>query len=449
MSETKTWSMNMAKIVLIGAGSHFFARNIITDILSYPGLRDSTITLVGHVHREPVELVAAFANKMVKQQGFHTKIEFTMDRREALRGADYVLVAIKVGGAAAGQADKKITDKYGVDESAGDTIGPLGVFFGLRNVPVMLDICRDVAELCPQALLVNYTNPLAIIGWAVSDYTKIKNVGICNGVLSTAADLARYLGAPVDELSYWIGGINHMAWFLQLKWRGQDAYPLLREKFQDPTVYSGPQAHVFGPDIVRAEVFKAFGYYCTETSPHLSEYLPYFRKRPELIEKFKLTMTVRNDAEREKMRLDKDAELKRTATSDEQLPVCRKNDYGVAIINGIETGNPTRVTGNVSNTGLITNLLAGCYVEVPCLADKEGLHACYVGELPPQLAALNRTNINVQEMAVRGIVENDKTKVFQSILLDPLTSAVLTINETRDMVDELFRANAEFTKGWK
>jgi alpha-galactosidase len=439
----------MAKIVLIGAGSHFFARNIITDMLSYPGLRESTITLVGHIHQEPVELVAAFARKMAQQHGFNTKIKSTMNRREALRGADYVLVAIKVGGAAAGQADKKITDKFGVDESAGDTIGPLGVFFGLRNVPVILDICRDMAELCPQALLINYTNPLAIIGWAVSDYTKIKNVGICNGVQSTAADLAKYLSIPLDELSYWIGGINHMAWFLQLKWRGQDAYPLLREKFQDPAIYSGPKAHVFGADIVRAEVFKAFGYYCTETSPHLSEYLPYFRKRPELIEKFKLTMTVRNDAEREKMRLEKDAELRRTAVSEEELPVSRKNDYGVAIINAVETNTPTRATGNVRNTSLITNLSEGCCVEVPCLADKEGLHACYVGDLPPQLAALNRTNINVQEMAVRGIVEGDKTKVFQSILLDPLTSAVLTIDATRRMVDELFQANAEFTRGWK
>lgn len=439
----------MAKIVLIGAGSHFFARNIITDILSYPGLQDSTITLVGHVHQEPVELVAAFARKMAKQHNFNTNIEFTMNRREALKGADYVLVAIKVGGGAAGQADKKITDKFGVDESAGDTIGPLGVFFGLRNVPVMMDICRDMAELCPQALLINYTNPLAIIGWAVSDYTKIKNVGICNGVQSTAADLAKYLGAPLDELSYWIGGINHMAWFLQLKWRGQDAYPMLREKFQDPAVYSGLQAHVFGPDIVRADVFKAFGYYCTETSPHLSEYLPYFRKRPELIEKFKLTMTVRNDAEREKMRLEKDAELRRTATSNDELPVSRKNDYGVSIINSIETNTPTRITGNVRNTGLITNLPEGCCVEVPCLADKEGLHPCYVGDLPPQLAALNRTNINVQEMAVLGIVEADKTKIFQSILLDPLTSAVLTIDETRHMVDELFLANAEFTQTYR
>ena len=439
----------MAKIVLIGAGSHFFARNIITDILSYPGLRDSTITLVGHVHKEPVDLVAAFAKKMVQEHGFKTIIESTMDRHEALKNADYVLTAIRAGGAPAMQADREITSKYGVNESAGDTLGPLGVFFGLRNVPVILDICRDMAEFCPEALLINYTNPLAIIGWSVSDYTNIQNVGICNGVQSTATDLAKYLGIPQDELDYWIGGINHMAWFLELKHHGKDIYPLLKEKFKDPAVYSGPNAHVFGADIVRAEVFKAFGYYCTETSPHLSEYLPYFRKRPELIERLKLQMIERNVVEREKMRQANEASLKQLVSAKEKLPVIRKNDYGVSIIQAIESGIPARFTGNMKNSGLITNLLSGCCVEVPCLADREGLHPCYVGDLPPQLAGLNRTNINVQELAVRGIEEKDKTKIFQSILLDPLTAAVLTIDETRNMVEEMFRANGEFVKGWK
>ena len=264
---------------------------------------------------------------------------------------------------------------------------------------------------------------------------------------STAADLAKYLGVPGNELSYWVGGINHMAWFLELKRRGQDVYPLLREKFRDPSVYSGQGAHVFGPDIVRAEVFKAFGYFCTETSPHLSEYLPYFRKRPELIEQYKLTIIERTPKENEKIRREKDKELKELISSEAELPVVRKNDYGVSIINAIETGMPARITGNVKNTGLITNLPKGCCDEVFCLADKEGLHPCHVGDLPPQLAAINRTNINVQELAVRGIVEKDKTKIFQSILLDPLTSTVLTIDETRRMVDDMFEANAEFTKG--
>jgi alpha-galactosidase len=439
----------MAKIVLIGAGSHFFARNIITDILSYPELRDSTITLVGHVHKEPVDLVTAFARKMAKEQGFNTQIESSMDRREALKGADYVLAAIRVGGGTATTADRNIANKYGVIESAGDTIGPLGVFFGLRNVPVIMDICRDMQEICPDALLINYTNPLAIIGWSVSDYTSIKNVGICNGVQGTAAELAKYIGIPKDELSYWIGGINHMAWFLDLTWQGKDVYPLLREKFKDPAVYSRPDVNTLGADIVRAEVFKAFGYYCTETSPHLSEYLPYFRKNPELIERYKVGMMERTIPEREKMRQANEDALRKLVDAKEALSVIRKNDYGISIIHAVETNIPTRVTGNVKNTGLITNLLQGCCVEVPCLVDNAGLRPCYVGNLPPQLAALNRTNINIQELAVRGIANKDKTQIFQSILLDPLTSAVLTIDETRNMVDEMFKANAEFTKGWK
>ena len=240
-----------------------------------------------------------------------------------------------------------------------------------------------------------------------------------------------------------------MAWFLELKHHGKDVYPLLREKFQDAAVYSGQNAHVFGADIVRAEVFKAFGYYCTETSPHLSEYLPYFRKSQELIERFKLQMIERNMVEREKTRTANEESLRQLVNSKEALPVGRKNDYGVAIMHAIESGIPARVTGNVKNTGLITNLQERCCVEVPCLADKEGMHPCYVGDLPPQLAGLNRTNINVQELAVRGIEEKDKTKIFQSILLDPLTAAVLTIDETRKMVDEMFRANREFVKGWK
>jgi alpha-galactosidase len=240
-----------------------------------------------------------------------------------------------------------------------------------------------------------------------------------------------------------------MAWFTELKWKGKDAYPWLAERFQDPSVYSGPTAHGLGADIVRAEVFKAFGYFCTETSPHLSEYLPYFRKNPELIAHYKLMALDRSPAEREKLRLDKDNELKQLLNAKDELPLTPKNDFGVTIIRAMETGIPARITGNVQNTGLITNLPQGCLVEVPCLIDKEGMHPCYVGDLPPQLAALNRTNIAVQEMAVRGIVEKDKTKVFQSILLDPLTSAVLTIDETRDMVNELFAANAEFTREYR
>ncbi|MBA7617420.1 Alpha-galactosidase [subsurface metagenome] len=441
----------MAKIVIIGAGSHVFSRNTISDVISYPELRDSTITLMD-IDKERLDLITAFANKLVEHYGFKTQIESTTDRRKALEGADYVIDAIRVGGSLPTQADREITVKYGVNEAIGDTIGPGGVFYGLRNIPVILDICHDMEELCPDAWLINYSNPMAVTCWAVNDYTHIKNVGLCHSVQGTAAELARYLGAPPDELSYWVAGINHMAWFLELKWRGEDAYPFLREKFKDPEIYSRPDAHWAGADNVRAEIFKAFGYFNTESSRHMSEYVPYFRKRPELLERFNLvdrTGLMRTFERIEKRRREQDEELKQPISSGQKSPINHSGEYGSIIIHSIETGIPSRINGNVKNNSLITNLLEGCCVEVPCLVDKEGIHPCYVGDLPSQCAALNRTNINLQELAVKGIVEKDKAKIFQSILLDPLTSAILTIDETRLMVDEMFQAGAEYLKGFK
>jgi alpha-galactosidase len=438
----------VAKIVLIGAGSHSFSKNLIMDVLFYPELRDSVIMLMD-IAQEPLDLITAYGKNLVKQNGLTTKIESSIDRREALDGADYVFVTIRVGGAQASLADKAITTKYGVNEAVGDTTGPGGVFYAARHIPVMLNICRDMEKLCPNAWLLNYTNPMAMITRAVSDYTIIKNVGLCHSVPNTSNTLAKYIGVPPAETAYWVAGINHMAWFLEFKWNGQDAYPLLREKFNDPAVYSDINAHWAGPDVVRAEIFKAFGYYVTESSRHMSEYTPYFRKRLDLIDKFKLgdfgKFTVEARAQERK---EQDEEMRRLTTA-KQLPIHHSSEYGSIIIHSLETGKPSRINGNVMNKGLITNLPEGCCVEVPCLVDKEGIHPCYVGNLPPQLAALNRTEINVHELAVRGIEEKDKTKIFQSILLDPLTSSVLTIDEIRNMVDEMLQADIKFMQGYK
>ena len=442
----------MAKIVVIGAGSHVFSRNLISDILSYPELRDSTIILMD-IDKGSLDLITAFAKKLVKQHGFRTQIESTMDRRKALEGADYVVVTIRVGEWRVLQADRAIPAKYGVNQAVGDTIGPGGVFYGLRHVPAILDICRDMEELCPDAWLLNYTNPMAMICWAINDYTRIKNVGLCHSVQGTSAELAKYIGVPYDEISYWVAGINHMAWFLEFKWRGEDAYPLLREKFKDPAIYSKPDAHWAGADNTRAEIFKAFGYFNTESSSHMSEYVPYFRKRPELLEIFNLagTFSAPNFSYKRirEIRRAQDEKLRQQINSGYEFPLKHSGEYGSIIIYSIETGVPSRINGNVKNNGLITNLLEGCCVEVPCLVDKRGISPCYIGDLPSQCAALNRTNVNVQELAVRGIVEKDKTKIFQSILLDPLTGAVLTIDETRQMVNEMFKAGVKYLKGFK
>jgi len=438
----------MVKIVIIGAGSHVFSRRLITDILSYPELRDSTIALMD-IDKERLDLITAFAKKLVEQYGFKTKIESTTDRRIALDGADYVIISIRVGGLEAYKLDLKIPAKYGVMQGIGDTIGPGGVFYGLRHIPVILDICYDMEDLCPDAWLINYTNPMAMICWAINNYTRIKSVGLCHSVQGTAAELARYIGASIDELSYWVAGINHMAWFLELKWRGQDAYPILREKFKDPNVYIRDDAHWAGADIVRVEIFKAFGYFNTESSQHMSEYVPYFRKRPELLKRFKLIDPLERLDKMEKNRIKRDEELKKLIREGSKFPLKRSREYCSYIIHSIEMGVPRRINGNVRNDGLITNLPHGCCVEVPCLVDKTGIHPCYIGNLPPQCAALNRTNINVQELAVKAAVEKDKTLAFQAILVDPLTSAILTIDEIQRMVEEMFKAEVEYLPEFK
>ena len=345
--------------------------------------------------------------------------------------------------------DVEIPAKYGVLQGVGDTVGPGGVFYGLRHIPVLLEICRDMEELCPDAWLLNYTNPMAILCWAMNDYAHVRNVGLCHSVRGTAAELAKYLDAPLKEISYWVAGINHMAWFLKLHWRGVDAYPRLREKFEDSSVYSGPDAHWAGPDMVRVAVFKAFGYFNTESSQHTSEYVPYFRKRSELFEKFKLVHRLDRLKETENRRRRQEEELRQLIDSDETMGIQRSREYCSEIIQSLETDTPQRIYANVENTGLITNLPRGCCVEVPCLVDGCGIHPCHIGSLPPQCAALNRTNINVQELGVKAAVEKDKTAVFQAILLDPLTSAIRTLDETQRMVDEMFKAEAQYLEGFQ
>jgi alpha-galactosidase len=404
------------------------------------------------IAKDNLELSAAFARRIVEQHKFNTKIEATTDRRVALNGADYVIIIIKVGAFKYSEADRKVTLKYGLDQGDMATTGPGGIMNGARHVPPILDIARDMEELCPHAILLNYTNPMAIISWAVSDYSKTKNVGLCHSVPHTAGTLASYMGVPPEEVTYWVAGLNHMAWFLELKWRGKDAYPLLREKFKDASVYDNPKAHYSGYDIVRAEIFKNFGYYVTESSAHMAAYVPYFRKKPEHIEQFKLNNGVKYQANvanwtaRDK---EQDDKLQEQLKSNYIFPIDHSGEFGSIIVHSMETGKPSVIYGDVKNEGLITNLPQGCCVEVPCLVDKEGVHPCYVGNLPPQVAALNQANVGVQELAVRGIVEKDKNKIFQAMLLDPLTAATLTIDEIRAMCDEMFQGDKPYLKGYK
>lgn len=440
----------MSKIVMIGAGSMVFTERLIGDILCFPDLSNITISLVD-INENRLDLITKLARKMVKQEGRKFKIESSPDRREVLKNADYVIVTITVGGLKSYLLDLQIPDKYGINQNVGDTLGPGGVFRGLRSVPLLLDICKDMEELCPNALLINYTNPMAINCWSMNKVTNIKNVGLCHSVQGTARQLAAYIRAPYKEISYWVAGINHMAWFLEFKWDKKDAYPLLRELAEDPSRWDVwdvldeyRKAGINLKDTVRFQVMKHFGYFVTESPFHMSEYVPYFRKTEKQIEEFDVSERwwlehVKSAAEETYFK-----EIEPRVLSKEKIKIERSEEYASYIIHSMETGIPCRINGNVENKGLITNLPGGCCVEVPCLVDKAGIHPCYVGDLPSQCAALNRTNINVQELAVKAILERNKKAAFQAVMVDPLTSSILTLDEIYKMTEEMFEADKEF-----
>ncbi len=420
----------MVKVAMIGAGSVVFASRLATDILSWPALQDSTIALMD-IDQGRLDTATGFVRQLVAQEDLPTKVVSTLDRREALDGADYVVVMIQVGGLEMYEPDVVIPRRYGVDQTVGDTLGPGGVFRGLRTVPVLLDICDDVAELCPDALLINYSNPMAINCWAMESISSVQTLGLCHSVQGTAAQLAGFVGAPVEEIAYWVAGINHQAWFLRFEWKGQDAYPLLFEKMADPETYAR--------DPVRFEIMRHFDYFVTESSHHMSEYVPWCRKSPEMVRQF---LPTRWDyfeicKDREGPHYDR---IRRQSRGEEAIPFDRTHEYCSYIMNAIETNTPFRMNGNVANTGLIANLPAGCCVEVPILVDNTGIQPCFVGDLPPQLAAINRTNVGVQELAVQACLTGDRRYVYQAVQLDPLTGGLLTLDQIHDMVDELFAA---------
>jgi len=440
----------MPKVVIIGAGSLVFARRLMIDILSYPALRETTFGLVD-IDEKRLTYARRVAEKIVETGKYPAKIEATLDRREALQGADYVIVSILTGGFEAIETDIKIPMKYGVDQCIGDTLGPGGVFRALRTIPEIVAICRDIEEICPDAWVLQYTNPMAMLCWAAFEMTKVKLVGLCHSVQGTAWQWATRIGATkagIDafdqseaSIDTWCAGINHQAWFLEYKWKGKDAYPLIHE--------AAKREDVWKEDTTRCEMLKHFGYAVTESSGHNSEYNPWFRKRPELIEKYcpggswngghgfilQLYGTDRADWE---------SEMERIASGQDPIELKRSHEYGSQIVNAVETGEPVRINGNVANTGLITNLPEGCVVEVPCMVDRHGVNPCTVGDLPPQLAALNLTNVNVQYLAVQAALESDRRKAFWAIAHDPLTAAVCSLDEIQAMVNEMFEAEKKW-----
>lgn len=424
----------MAKIAFIGAGSVVFARRLLLDLFSFPELRDSKVALMD-IDSERLEIITEWTQSLVSNKGFPAVIESTLDRRRALDGADYVIIMIQVGGLEAFELDIQIPLSFGIDQTVGDTLGPGGVFRGLRTIPVFLDICRDMEELCPNALLINYSNPMAINCWGMNEGSRIANVGLCHSVQGTAWQLSTYVGVPLEEISYWVAGINHMAWFLRFERGGEDLYPALRKAMNDP--------EIFQKDKVRFEIMRHFGYFVTESTHHMSEYVPWFRKRPELIEEF---VTPRWDY----LQICKGnwaphyEAIRKEARGEEEVTIDCSHEYGIHIIHSMETNQPRRINGSVRNDGLITNLPDGCCVEVPILVDNSGLHPCFVGDLPAQCASLNRLNVNVQELAVQAALEGNREKARMAIALDPLTGALLDLRQIDSMVAQMFEAEKEW-----
>lgn len=387
------------------------------------------------INAERLKLIDQLAHITVSKHAPKAKVESTLDRKEALKDSDYVIIMIQVGGLEAFEHDINIPLKYGINQEVGDTLGPGGVFRGLRTIPVLVDICRDMESLCPDALLINYANPMAINCWGMNKAMGTKNVGLCHSVQGTAMRLARYINVPYEDVSYWVAGINHQAFFLEYDYKGKDAYPLLREAMKKEEVYS--------KDRVRWEMMKHLGYFITESSHHLGEYVPYFRtteeRRKTYCEPRWFYLEICKNAWKPHYE-----RIEKQIRGEEPITLGRSDEYSVDIILSMETGHPCRINGNVENMDLITNLPDGCCVEVPCLVDGNGIHPCNVGNLPSQCAALNRTSINVQELAVKAVLEKDRTAALQAVMFDPLTSALLTPREIEKMVNEMFKAEAQW-----
>jgi len=431
----------MKKIAFIGAGSFEFTRKLVRDILTFPPFSDCQISLMD-VDPERLDASRRAVARIVEAGGFPAKIAATLDRGEALKGADGVLITILAGGVSVWRHDIEIPKKYGVDINVGDTRGPSGIFRALRTIPVMLDILADIERLCPRAVVLNYTNPMAMLCRAMQEDTPVSVTGLCHSVQGTAEMLARWIGAPMQEVSYRCAGINHQAWYLEYRCGGNDAYPLIRRAIQE-------RPEIFNEEQVRNEMFLHLDYYVTESSGHNSEYVAWFRKRPDLIEKYCTHGTGWNPGAYGYI-LDhyraREGEWKREIESwlaEPSVDLNRGSEYAASIFNAV-FGDTTmfEFNGNVRNAGLIDNLPEGCCVEVPVLASKRGLDPLHVGALPDHLAILNNTNARIEELAVKASMEGDPRKVFQAICMDPLTSAVLSLEETKAMTDELFRQNS-------
>lgn len=420
------------KIAMIGAGSVVFCKTLMSDIMATPALSDSEFALMSPTESK-LRRMEAFGQRMVRDNNLPGKVWATTNRREAIQDADFVVVMIQVGGFHAYGVDYEIPLRHGIDQCIGDTLGPGGIFRGQRHIPVLVEIARDMeASAKPGAIMLQYANPMAANCLALGRVSNVPFIGLCHGVQTTLDLIAGYCGVPKDEITYVCGGINHMDWFLKLEHKGRDLYPLLRECFEKPEYYKNEK--------VRGEVFRQFGYFMTESTGHLSEYVPWFRKSKDALDLYCDEPAFGGESgayyKWGKAMSEKYAEVDPLQFESTAIEA-RSVEYCSYILEAVTTGKPFRLMGNVYNKGYITNLPADSCVEVPTFADDTGLHPTVIGNLPPQCAALCMTNINVQQLCAEAALSGDPEHIVHALALDPLTAAVLTLKKIRDMAGEM------------
>ena len=432
----------MPRIAFIGAGSTVFTRNLVGDVLALPEIADTTTFALMDIDAERLRTSETVVRAMVEARGAGARVEATADRRAALAGADYVVTSFQVGGLPSTVVDFELPKRFGLRQTIADTLGVGGIMRGLRTIPVLLGVCRDMEELCPGALLLQYVNPMAMLCWAVAERSPVRTIGLCHSVQHTAGEIAADLGRPAGELSYHVAGINHVAFFLRLEHAGEDLYPALHRVVEEGRVPAGNR--------VRYEVLRHLGAFVTESSEHFAEYVPWFIKdgRDDLIERFEIPLDeyVRRSegqmAEWDDMRAR--IEREGPAALGEQR---RSVEYGAHIVRACEIGEPFAFNGNVPNRyagcPLIDNLPEDCCVEVPCVAGANGIEPRPVGALPRHLAALMQTNVNVQGLTVQAALTGRREAAYHAAMLDPHTAAELSLEEIRALVDALLEAHGD------
>ena len=427
----------MTKITFIGAGSTVFAKNLLGDILSYPELAGATISL-HDINDERLKTSEIVARKVADTLGAHPTIEASMDRRAALEGADYAISMFQIAGYKPGTVvDFEVPKKYGLRQTIADTMGIGGIMRGLRTINAFMEMTGDMEQVCPDVMHLNYVNPMAMNCWAIDRGSSIKTVGLCHSVQGTAHQLAKDIDVPPEEINYVCAGINHMAFYLKFERDGENLYPLLHKVVEEDRV----------PDWnrVRYEMLERLGYFVTESSEHFSEYVPWFikRDRPDMIEEFNIPLD--EYITRCERQIDRWQTLRKELEDPNmKLDVKRSMEYGSQIINAMETGEPVVVYGNVPNRGLIDNLPQGCCVEVPCLVDDNGVQPTKIGSLPPHLAALMQTNINVQSLTVEAALTGKREHIYHAAMLDPHAAAELSLDQIWSLVDDLIEAHGDW-----